>query len=35
VPEGEEGGAEAALQYVEVLEDTEVLRLTLLTEGKP
>jgi hypothetical protein len=35
VPEAEEGEAEAALQYVEVLEDTEGARLTLLTKASP
>jgi hypothetical protein len=35
VPEAEEGEVEAALQYVEVLEDTEGLRLTLLTKASP
>jgi hypothetical protein len=33
VPEAEEVGADADLQYVEVIDDTEVLRLTLLTKA--
>jgi hypothetical protein len=35
VPEDEEGGAEAALQYVEVLEDTEGAQANTVDEGKP
>jgi hypothetical protein len=35
VPEAEEGGAEAALQYVEVLEDTEGAQANTADEGKP
>jgi hypothetical protein len=35
VPEAEEGGADAELQYVEVSEDTETLRLTVLTKASP
>jgi hypothetical protein len=35
VPEAEEGGAEAALQYVEVLEDTEGALANTADEGKP
>jgi hypothetical protein len=35
VPEAEDGEAEAALQYVEVLEDTEGAQANLADEGKP
>jgi hypothetical protein len=35
VPEAEEGEAEAALQYVEVLEDTEGAQANTADEGKP
>jgi hypothetical protein len=35
VPEVEEGEAEAALQYVEVLKTPRGLRLTLLTKASP
>jgi hypothetical protein len=35
VPEAEEGEAEAALQYVEVLEDTEGAQANIADEGKP
>jgi hypothetical protein len=35
VPEAEEGEAEAALQYVEVLEDTEGAQANFADEGKP
>jgi hypothetical protein len=35
VPEAEEGGAEAELQYVEVLEDTEGAQANTADEGKP
>jgi hypothetical protein len=35
VPEAEEGEAEAALQYVEVLEDTEGAQANIVDEGKP
>jgi hypothetical protein len=35
VPEAEEGEAEAALQYVEVLDDTEGAQANLADEGKP
>jgi hypothetical protein len=35
VPEAEEGEAEAALQYVEVLEDTEGAHANIADEGKP
>jgi hypothetical protein len=35
VPEAEKGGAEAALQYVEVLEDTEGAQASTADEGKP
>jgi hypothetical protein len=35
VPEVEEGGAETALQYVEVLEDTEGAQANTTDEGKP
>jgi hypothetical protein len=34
VPESEEGGAEASLQYVEVLNDTEGARANLADKGK-
>jgi hypothetical protein len=34
VPEAEEGGAEASLQYVEVLDDTEGAQANLADEGK-
>jgi hypothetical protein len=34
MPEAEEGGAEAALQYVEVLEDTEDAQANPADEGK-
>jgi hypothetical protein len=34
VPEGEEGEAEAALQYVEVLEDTDGAQANTADEGK-
>jgi hypothetical protein len=34
VPEFEEGGAEASLQYVEVLDDTEGAQTNLADEGK-
>jgi hypothetical protein len=34
VPETEEGGAEASLQYVEVLDDTEGVQANLADEGK-
>jgi hypothetical protein len=34
VPEAEEGGAEAELQYVEVLEDTEGAQGNLADEGR-
>jgi hypothetical protein len=34
VPESEEGGAEASLQYVEVLDDTEGAQANLADEGK-
>jgi hypothetical protein len=34
-PEAEEGEAEAALQYVEVLDDTEGAQANLADEGKP
>jgi hypothetical protein len=34
VPEIEEGGAEASLQYVEVLDDTEGAQANLADEGK-
>jgi hypothetical protein len=34
-PEAEEGEAEAALQYVEVLGDTEGAQANLTDEGKP
>jgi hypothetical protein len=35
VPKAEEGEAEATLQYVEVLEDTEGAQANLADEGKP
>jgi hypothetical protein len=35
VPEAEEGGVEAELQYVEVIEDTEATQANLADEGKP
>jgi hypothetical protein len=35
VPEAEGGEAEAALQYVEVLDDTEAAQANLADEGKP
>jgi hypothetical protein len=35
VPEAKEGEAEAALQYVEVLEDTEGAQTNIADEGKP
>jgi hypothetical protein len=35
VPEAEEGEADAALQYVEVLNDTEGAQANLADEGKP
>jgi hypothetical protein len=35
VPEAEEGELEAALHYVEVLEDTDGAQLTLLTKASP
>jgi hypothetical protein len=35
VPEAEEGGAEAALQYVEVLDNTEGAQAKTADEGKP
>jgi hypothetical protein len=35
VPEAEEGEAEAALQYVEVLEDTKGAQANIADEGKP
>jgi hypothetical protein len=35
VPEAEEGGAEAELQYVEMIDYTKVLKLTLLTKASP
>jgi hypothetical protein len=34
VPETEEGGAEASLQYVEVLDDIEGAQANLADEGK-
>jgi hypothetical protein len=34
VPESEEGGAEASLQYVEVLDDTQGAQANLADEGK-
>jgi hypothetical protein len=35
MPEAEEGEAEAALQYMEVLEDTEGAQANTADEGKP
>jgi hypothetical protein len=35
VPEAEEGGADAELQYVEVIEDTEDPQANLADGGKP
>jgi hypothetical protein len=35
VPEAEEGGADAELQYVEVSEDTEDPQANCADEGKP
>jgi hypothetical protein len=35
VPEAEEGGAKAELQYVEVIEDTEGTQANPADEGKP
>jgi hypothetical protein len=35
VPKAEEGEGKAALQYVEVLEDTEGAQANLAEEGKP
>jgi hypothetical protein len=35
VPEAEEGGAEAELQYVEVIEDTKGSQANSADEGKP
>jgi hypothetical protein len=35
VPEVEEGGADAELQYVEVIEDTEDPQASCANEGKP
>jgi hypothetical protein len=35
VPEAEEGEAEAALQYMEVLEDTEGAQANTTDESKP
>jgi hypothetical protein len=35
VPEAEEGGTEAELQYVEVIEDTEGTQSNPAEEGKP
>jgi hypothetical protein len=35
VPESEEGGADASLQYVEVLDDTEGAQASIADEGKP
>jgi hypothetical protein len=35
VPEAEEGGAEAELQYVEVIEGTEGTQANPANEGKP
>jgi hypothetical protein len=35
VPESEEGGPKASLQYVEVLDDTEGAQANLADEGKP
>jgi hypothetical protein len=34
VPESKEGGAEASLQYVEVLDNTEGAQANLANEGK-
>ena len=35
MPEAEEGGADAELQYVEVIEDTEGTQANPADEGKP
>jgi hypothetical protein len=35
VPEAEEGGADAELQYVEVIEDTDDTQANPADEGKP
>jgi hypothetical protein len=35
LPEAEEGGAEAELQYVEVIENTEATQANPADEGKP
>jgi hypothetical protein len=35
VPKAEEGEAEAALQYMEILEDTEGAQANFADEGKP
>jgi hypothetical protein len=35
VPKAEEGGAEAELQYVEVIEDIEATQANPVDEGKP
>jgi hypothetical protein len=35
VPEAEKGGADTELQYMEVSEDTEDPRLTVLTKASP
>jgi hypothetical protein len=35
VPEAEERGAEAELQYVELIEDTEATQANPADEGKP
>jgi hypothetical protein len=35
VPEAEEGGADADLQYVEVIQDTEGTQANAADEGKP
>jgi hypothetical protein len=35
MPEAEEGEAEAELQYVEVIEDTEGTQANTAVEGKP
>jgi hypothetical protein len=35
MPEAEEGGAEAELQYVEILEDTDGTQANRADEGKP
>jgi hypothetical protein len=35
VPEAEDGGAEAELQYVEVIQDTEGTQANTADEGKP